>query len=113
MKLLNILFFVSIVFGVSGCATMYFHNGDAKKDVAYMNEWHHDGVFRLVEFSPPVDLAQRCEKETWKTIKIEQTFVQGLVQAISYNLYDPWDVNYYCSAQEAVKVAPKARTKKK
>jgi hypothetical protein len=79
----------------SGCSTMYFHNG-GKSFTPEMSEWHHDGVLRLVEFSDSVDMNQRCEAKGWDVIKVEKTFVQGLVGSVTYNLYDPWDVSYTC-----------------
>ena len=60
------------------------------------SEWHHDGIIRLVEFSEPVDLNNRCEGKDFSSVRVEKTFIQGLVGAISYGLYDPWDVSYAC-----------------
>ena len=80
-----------------GCSTMYFHNGgiDGPKDTEY-SDWHHDGVLRLVEFSDPVDLNAKCERAGWSEIKIEQSFIQGLVRHLTWSLYDPWSAGYSC-----------------
>lgn len=114
----------------SGCSTMVFVNGTSGDQgragpVAALEneEWHHDGVFGLVEFSPPVDLQNRCNGSDWKSVKIEKTFVNGLASAVvnsalaipaakttvnagvvavtnsSYvalPLYDPWTVSFSC-----------------
>jgi hypothetical protein len=79
----------------SGCSTIYFHRGSQNAGVT-ASEWHHDGIARLVEFSPPVDMADRCVGNPWTTVKVEKTFVQGLASSFSYSLYDPWDVSYAC-----------------
>jgi hypothetical protein len=80
---------------VSGCSTIYFHRGSQNAGVT-ATEWHHDGIARLVEFSPPVDMADRCVGNPWTTVKVEKSFVQVLASSFSYSLYDPWDVSYAC-----------------
>ena len=85
------------VLSLGACSTMYIHNGpiDENSNLEY-SEWHHGGILRLVEFSDPVNLPQRCNKADWRTVKVERTFVQGLVHSVSYGIYDPWNVEYSC-----------------
>ena len=97
MKKFRMIAVIGAFLVLSGCSTMYFHNGERRADVDLeFTEWHHDGIARLVEFSAPVDLAGRCEGKTWDAVKVEKSFVQGLVGSISYGLYDPWGVDYSC-----------------
>ncbi len=79
----------------TGCSTIYFHRGSQNAPVT-ASEWHHDGIVRLVEFSPPVDMADRCVGDAWTTVKVEKNFIQLLASSFSYSLYDPWDVAYAC-----------------
>ncbi len=80
----------------AACSTIYFEKGSHSARNLEYGEWHHIGVARLVEFSPAVDMNQRCEGNPWESIKVEQSFVQGLVQGVTNNLYSPWDVSYSC-----------------
>ena len=108
-KLIFAAAFVAATAG--GCSTIYFHNSsNAMPD---HEEWHHDGLLGLVEFSPPVDLNERCEGRDWETVKTEKTFLNGLVSTVAGSaagrLYDPWEVAYACQSGPAVAPAKKAR----
>lgn len=82
---------------LSGCYKITLQNGGRPLGASYkQGEWHHDGVAGLVEFSEPVDMKNRCEGRNWDSVKIHQTFVQGLVSGVTYGLYNPWDVAYSC-----------------
>ena len=94
------LFLSALMFvGMTGCSTMYFHQHSNETTTTF-GEWHHDGILALVEFSDPVDLKERCKNASWKTVQIEETFVQGLLRGITYSLYDPWNVTYSCAHSE-------------
>lgn len=83
---------------VTGCHQIYFHNGGPavdNKDAAQYSEWHHGGVFGLVEFSEPVDVKSRC-KHGWNTVQTENSFLTGLVSGASYSLYTPRKANLVC-----------------
>jgi hypothetical protein len=90
------IFSLLMVFSLGACSTMYFDNGSSATRSLDMSEWHHDGVIRLVEFSSPVDMSNRCESKGWKSIKVEKSFVQGLAGSVTYGMYDPWGVDYAC-----------------
>lgn len=95
-KLVIAIFLVGIA--TSGCHKIYYHNGGpavANKASAQYNEWHHDGVFGLVEFSEPVNLKTRCQKG-WDTVETENSFLTGLVSGLTYGLYTPREANVVC-----------------
>jgi len=96
MKKMKFFFMLFLGFTLSACSTIYFDNGPSATENLDMTEWHHDGILRLVEFSAPVDLASRCDSKGWKTIKVEKGFLQWLAGSVTYNLYDPWLVEYAC-----------------
>ena len=96
----NILFCaISLVaIAASGCSKIYYHNGGApvsNKSAATYQDWHHDGVLGLVEFSDPVDLKARCQKG-WDTVETENSFLTGLVGAVTNSLYTPREANVVC-----------------
>jgi hypothetical protein len=99
MKFANLSLFLIVAgsaFLGTACSTIYFHNGPTRAAELENVEWHHDGILRLVEFSSPVDLNDRCESKPWTTVKVEKTFIQGFVGGVSYGLYDPWNVEFSC-----------------
>ena len=79
----------------SGCFTMHFENDGADRDNEF-SEWHHGGILRLVEFSEPVDLRERCNGVDANSHTVEQGFLNGLASGISYGLYDGWTVEVDC-----------------
>jgi hypothetical protein len=74
---------------------MYIHNG-VKTTKVLESEWHHDGFFRLVEFSSPTNLSESCANSAYTTVRIQKTFLQQLATALTLTLYDPWEVSYAC-----------------
>ena len=94
-SLLASLSIVMAMFFSSGCSTIYFHKGSSDSTTE-MNEWHHNGILRLVEFSDPVDMANRCAGKGWETIKVEKGFIHGFVGSLTNGWYDPWSVSYSC-----------------
>jgi hypothetical protein len=99
MKTIKILSAILLLGAASGCSTIYFHNGGQTGYATEESEWHHDGVFGLVEFSDPVNMSARCEdsKHGWDTVKTERTFLNGLVSGLTWSLYDPWEVSMSCN----------------
>lgn len=87
-----------VAIAVSGCHKIYYHNGGpsvANKTAANYNDWHHDGVFGIVEFSDPIDLKKYCERG-WNTVETENSFLTGLVSVLTYGLYTPREANLVC-----------------
>lgn len=106
---MKILITTLMFLAMTGCSTIYFHRGTDENQVTH-KEWHHNGIFGLVEFSDPVDLSNHCGS-SWKTIKTEETFIQGLIAGVTYRLYDPWMFSYSCASEKVE--APKKKSKSK
>ena len=83
---------------LSGCTTIYFHRGASETHRTDMQEWHHDGILELVEFSDPVAMNSRCENKPWQTIKVEKDALKVLITGVTWGWYDPWDVSYQCGS---------------
>jgi hypothetical protein len=85
---------------LTGCHKIYYHKSApmvANKSSAQVNEWHHDGVFGLVEFSEPTDLKTYCGGSgKWSAVETENSFLTGLVSSVTYGLYTPRMANVIC-----------------
>ena len=93
-----------LVFGIQGCSTIYFQS-DAKSTYTAYSEWHHDWLYGLIEGSDPVDMSVRCKGNEWRTVKTQESFLQGLVSGITYNHYTPHGVEYSCMKAAATPAA--------
>jgi hypothetical protein len=60
---------------------------------------YHDVVFGLVEVSDPENVSKACPNG-FAVAKSEESFVAGLVSAITFTLYTPTDVAMYCAAKK-------------
>jgi hypothetical protein len=96
--------FLTLAVGLlaNGCSTLVFTNGKVTSNSFDRGGWHHVGILRLVEFSDPIDLKRSCTDQNWEAIRVERTFINGLVSAVtSYgtglSLYDPWDYRISCA----------------
>jgi hypothetical protein len=80
---------------------MHFKNGDVTPGAAH-EEWHHNGIYSLVEFSAPVDLASLCSGSKWAEVTTKVTFLNGLVGSVDnilpipVDLWSPQDVEWAC-----------------
>jgi hypothetical protein len=90
---------VAALIGTVGCYSIHFDNGPDAPQRVEQSEWHHDGILRLVEFSSPVDLKDRCENAGWSSVRVYKSFLNGLAEAavsLIAPLYDPWTVEIDC-----------------
>lgn len=57
--------------------------------------WHHDGITGLVEFSKPVKLDSLCPQGV-AYVEQETSFLNGLVERLTFDWYNPQTVTVYC-----------------
>jgi len=111
MKITSALMIIAIAgLASSGCYTTVVRNADAKAapaTVEYDGKWHSGVVFGLAELSGPHDLAKICPNG-WAEIETETGFVHGLVQMLTFNLYNPQRVTVRCNAGGAAPAAAPA-----
>lgn len=82
---------------LAGCSTITFVKSDKTSSrVLKTDQWHHIGVFELVEFSDPVDLKKQCRRRNWQSVKVEQSFSAGLVGMFTGAMYTPSNVDISC-----------------
>jgi len=103
---------VSIVLGAllcSGCYTtkIYFErdakSAEAGEVHADYDRWYHSVFYGLAEISGPIALGNICPDGV-KWVEQEQSFVNGLVEWLTYNIYNPQVVMVYCNGGMAAKV---------
>lgn len=85
--------------GMTGCYTTRIHSGVPGTMPSPMatERWHHTVVLGLAEISEPIDLDGVCPPGAWATINEEVTFVNGLVAAITGQIYTPRTYTVTCS----------------
>ena len=83
------LLLVFTIFSFISCSTIHFTNGD-KTPGGGNSEWHHVGVFQLVEFSKPFSIKKQCgHSKKWNTVTTKVGFINGLLQGLTFGLYNP------------------------
>ena len=65
--------------------------------IEYDEKWHSGLIVGLAELSGPYDLSRICP-QGWAEIKTETSFVNGLVQIVTWNIYNPQSVTIRCAA---------------
>ncbi len=107
------LFIAITALTLSGCSTIYFHkNSTRNSETGMQTQWHHTGILGLVEFSDPVDLGYKCQNSSWNTVRTQNSFVTGLVEAL-VGLYNPREVGYTCLKMASTMPAQPQKYKKK
>jgi len=95
----RLLLILAVATTLTGCFHIrYTNDGPASAEPA-QSSWHHNVVFGLVEISEPENVTKACPN-SFGLVKSEQSFVAGLVSAITLNIYTPTDVLIYCTAKK-------------
>jgi hypothetical protein len=66
--------------------------------IEYDNKWHSGLIIGLAELSGPYDLSKVCPRG-WAEIHTETSFVNGLVELLTFNIYTPQSVTIRCAAR--------------
>jgi hypothetical protein len=87
--------FVGIALLAAGCAPIYFHNGG---DAEGMDDerLHSIGIFGLVEFSDPQDLADLCRGSEWETAMTKLSGTAILLRQLASPFWTPWGFGHRC-----------------
>jgi hypothetical protein len=89
-----------LALALAGCWRMTVRNGNpvGQTPIEYDNKWHSGLIYGLAELSGPYDLSKICP-QGWAEIHTETPFVQGLVQALTFEIYNPQGVTIRCAAR--------------
>jgi len=84
----------------TGCWRMTIRNGNpvGETPIDFDNKWHSGVVYGLAELTGPYDISKVCPRG-WAEIHTETPFPQGLVQVLTFNLYNPQGVTIRCAAR--------------
>lgn len=98
----NLVASIAIVAGASGCFTTTVKSGApaAPPVIEYDEKWHSGLIAGIAELSGPYDLSKVCPNG-WAEIKTETSFLNGLVQAVTWGIYNPQTVTVRCAAGPA------------
>jgi hypothetical protein len=93
---------VATVTAASGCFTSIVKSGApaAAAAIEHDEKWHSGLIYGIVELSGPYDLSRICPNG-WAEIKTETSFVNGLVQLVTWNIYNPQSVTVRCASGPA------------
>jgi len=86
---------------LSGCWRVTIRNGTTpagQTPIEFDNKWHSGLIYGLAELSGPYNLSEVCPR-SWAEIHTETPFVQGLVQVLTLNIYNPQGVTVRCAAR--------------
>ena len=91
----------------TGCYTSYIKSGApvAAAPIEHDEKWHSGIIYGLAELSGPYDLSRICPNG-WAEIKTETSFVNGLVEWVTFSLYNPQTVTVRCAAGGVPVAAP-------
>ena len=95
----RLLLVLALALPLTGCFHIrYTNDGPPTADPAQKG-WHHDVVFGLVEVSEPENVSRACP-DGFALARSDQSFVAGLVQALTVGIYNPTDVQIHCTARK-------------
>jgi len=83
----------------SGCFRMSVKNQQpvGQAPIEYDDKWHIGLVYGLAELSGPYDLSKVCP-HGWAEVHTETSFVNGLVSAVTWNIFTAQSVTVRCAA---------------
>jgi hypothetical protein len=84
----------------TGCFRTTIKNGRpmGNAPIEYDNKWHSGLVYGIAELSGPYDLSKVCPQGL-ATIHTETSFLNGLVQGLTLQIYNPQSVTITCAAR--------------
>src|SRR4051812_11391676 len=82
---------------LTGCFHIKYVTNSAPLVEPSDDSLHHEIVLGLVEISDPVDAAKICPQGV-SVVQNTQTFVDGLIKSITFNIYSPLSITTYCKA---------------
>jgi len=91
---------VVLLVGLTGCFHFHYITEDEPLSPPAMEAWHGNLIFGLFEVSDPVEVPRLCPAG-YGRIDSEMTFLNGLVSAVTFRIYDAQTVTVACRAAPA------------
>jgi hypothetical protein len=94
------LFVLCAAFALSGCYTTTLRSGKPAGETPMEADerWHNGFVGGTEESSGPYRLEQLCP-HGWSEIETHTSFGNGLLEIVTFHLYNPQTVNVKCAAE--------------
>ena len=99
MRVGRVLTLAAVCAFASGCFHQVVQTGRTPGATVVSKPWTPTFIFGLVP-APPIDVSKECPNGV-ATVETQMSFVNGLVSAITFGLYDPHDVKITCAAGRA------------
>ncbi|HJL44090.1 MAG TPA: Bor family protein [Myxococcales bacterium LLY-WYZ-16_1] len=83
----------------TGCWRHSYRNPDVEPQAQpALKQWHHGMIFGLVDLTGPVDVQEVCgEGREVAEIKSKNSFLNLLVQSLTFSIYSPTKDQVYCA----------------
>jgi hypothetical protein len=109
MKRMSLVLFAVFALGLSGCYSTTIKNGKPVGEAPLEGDhrWHHGFVGGTSEASGPYQLSKICP-EGWAEIETETSFSNGLLDVVTFGLYNPQTVEVKCEAKPASRETARA-----
>ncbi len=100
MKRYELLLLAAVAMAANGCYSTTIKNGKpvGEAPIEADNRWHHGFVGGTEEASGPYRLKQLCP-EGWAEIETHTSFGNGLLDAVTFGLYNPQTIDVKCAAK--------------
>ena len=92
----------------SACYRVTVTTGAAPTATVVDQPWTNSFVFGLVP-PAPINVAQQCAGGNVSKVVTQHSFVNGLVAAVTWNIYTPMHVTVTCGAGRSSMVVPSAQ----
>ncbi len=93
----------ALLLTASGCFHLHYVTGEPPAPAPTSEKWHNGFVWGLVE-GDASDVGAACSSGRYARVDSTETFVNGLVHAITFSIYTPETVTITCSASDAAQV---------
>jgi len=103
MNLRQSIAIMGCMLACSGCYATTIQSGRKpalKPSIEYDEKWHHGMLWGIAELSGPYDLDAICP-QGWAEISTHTSFLNGLLDAITYGIYSPQTVTVRCASRPA------------
>jgi hypothetical protein len=88
--------FVPVLVALGGCYHVIVDTGRPANGTKIEKPWANSFVYGLVP-PPPIETAAKCPNGVAK-VETQETFLNGLVAALTAGIYTPWSVTVSCAS---------------
>ncbi len=94
---------VVLAFALSGCFHFHYVTGEKPAPGPMSETWHNGFLWGLAE-GAPVDLSGVCPSGPFAQVDSTESFINGVVHAVTWSIYTPETIVVTCTAADAAQV---------